>query len=232
MPAITFIQKTDIDFNEQLKVFAERIDDYATGLGVTPSEVNSIKADALYYNWVIKTALLYKNYAQALTLFKQSARKGTNKNIDLSFNPPPTPDSPPPAVKPNIQFRFSKLVKKIKSSKNYDKSVGAAMGIEAVRPHFDLDAGQPKLKVEVVGEIPIIKYKRGKYDGIQIWKNTGTGWTMFATATLPKDKDDSQLPTMGEAAIWKYKAIYIYKDQPVGHWSEEITVTVTRQVGE
>ena len=76
MPAITFIKKKDADFNRQLNNFSAAIDNYATGLGVTPSEVNSVKADALYYNWVISTANSFKSYAKAITSFRKSARKG------------------------------------------------------------------------------------------------------------------------------------------------------------
>ncbi len=231
MPAITFIKKKDSAFNSQLQSFAEVIDNYATGLGITPSEVNSIKADALYYNWVINTANLYKSYAKGMTSFKKSARKGQNKNIDLSVTPPPVPEPEPPPVKPNIQSRFSKLVKRIKSSRNYSAVNGISLGIEAVRPHFDIHEGKPKLKIEVIVN-PIIKYKRGKYGGIQIWKDSGNGYELLNIVFQSKYKDESPLPPIGKSAVWKYKAIYIYKDKTVGQWSDETTITVLGEAGE
>ena len=226
MPAITFIKKKDIAFNEQLKLFAGNIDTVATGLGVTPSEVNSIKADALYFNYVVKTAYSYKSHAKAMTSFKIDARKGKKQTIDLLFPPPYIPDPPPPAVKPGIQNRFSKLCRRIKSSRNYNSATGAGLGIEAVRPHFDIQAGKPKLDLQLTGGHVRIKYKRGKYEGIQIWKNTGSGFSLLATANHSVYFDESKLPPFGQSAIWKYKAIYLYKDKNAGEWSDETSITV------
>jgi len=36
----------------------------------------------------------------------------------------------------------------------------------------------------------------------------------------------SQLPAPGASAIWKYRAIYLYKGEQVGQWSETVSVTV------
>ena len=227
MPAVTFIKKTDVKFNLQLTLFAEKIDTFAAGLGLTPSEVNSIKADARYYNWVINTAALFKSHAKALTKFKKSARKGPNKDVDLLYLTAPVPEPEPPVVKPNIELRFSKLVKKIKSSRNYTAGIGEGLGIVAIRHHFDVSEGKPKLTLKFVGSNVFIKYKRGKYEGAQIWKNSGNGWDLLATVNHSKYKDESEYPQPGQTAIWHYKAIYLYKDKQVGHWSNEYPITVT-----
>lgn len=38
--------------------------------------------------------------------------------------------------------------------------------------------------------------------------------------------DKTPLPAEGISAVWKYKMIYLYKDEVVGEWSDEVTTTV------
>ena len=38
--------------------------------------------------------------------------------------------------------------------------------------------------------------------------------------------DKHPLPAVGTSAAWKYKMIYLLKDETIGDWSDETTVTV------
>ncbi len=228
MAAITFIQSSDDAFSKQLTQFANSIDEFALTLGLTVAEVNSAKADAKYYAYVVQTAALIKVFQKTTISFKKHSRNGSKKDFLLNFPPTPIFDTPPPAVKPNIQPRFSKLVKKIKSSKNYNSAIGKALSIEAIHSHFDIQAGQPKVSVIFTGGHQRIKYKRGKYEGAEIWKDEGNGYFLLKTVTKSIYVDKTELPPAGTSAIWKYKLVYLYKDVQVGKWSSEIITTVTR----
>jgi hypothetical protein len=38
------------------------------------------------------------------------------------------------------------------------------------------------------------------------------------------------LPPQGTSATWKYKMIYLINDEPVGNWSDVVSVTVSGEV--
>jgi hypothetical protein len=35
---------------------------------------------------------------------------------------------------------------------------------------------------------------------------------------------------VGQSAVWKYKLIYVYNDETIGSWSDEVAVTVVGEV--
>lgn len=231
MASITYLKKDDNSFSTQLTVFAGKIDEYATSFGLTTAETDSIKADAKYLAYVMVYNKNARTFTKALTAHKKLTRKGKNKNIVLELPSLPDLGTPPPSVKPNIEFRFSKLVKKIKSNVNYNASAGDILGIEAIRPHFDMQAGKPKLTYwHGEGTHPKIKYKKGKYQGAQIWKDEGNGYFLLATISQNNYVDETQLADGIQSAVWHYKAIYLYKDKQVGTWSDVITITVSRMI--
>jgi hypothetical protein len=53
--------------------------------------------------------------------------------------------------------------------------------------------------------------------------NTGS-YTFLAMDAYPNYIDTFPLPTAGEIALWKYKAICI--DERTGYWSDEVSVSV------
>lgn len=227
MGAITYIKKDDKSFSRQLTAFAEAIDDYATLYGLTVEETDSVKADAKFLAYVLNNLDNVNSFKKSLTSLKKTSRRGY-KNVNVESLYPELIDlgTPPPAVKPNIQARFSELTKRIKVNKKYTKGDGIKLGIEAIHSHFDLEEGQPKLTVKLDGGYPVIKYKKGKYAGIQLWKDEGNGFFLLATANQNKYIDKSALPKDAKSALWKYRAIYIFKDKQVGKWSLETFFTV------
>ena len=42
--------------------------------------------------------------------------------------------------------------------------------------------------------------------------------------------DKSTLPAKGTGVVWKYKIIYVYKNEPIGNWSAEIAISVLGNV--
>ena len=230
MPAITFIKKEDNPFNQQLKLFVRKIDEFTISLELTTAEIDSIKADSKFLDYTMKYIDRARAFTKSLTELKKEARKGYKKNIGIDLTFPELLDmgTPPPSVKPNIQYRFSKLVKRIKSHKKYNSVIGESLGIIAIQPHFDIQEGKPKLtNWHGEGVHPKIKYKKGKYHGAQIWKDEGKGYFLLATITRNNLIDESVLPEGETSAVWKYKAIYLYKDKQVGIWSDVMTITVS-----
>jgi len=43
---------------------------------------------------------------------------------------------------------------------------------------------------------------------------------------VPDYLDTAGLPPAGQSAAWKYRAIYLLDDQPVGQWSDPVSIAV------
>jgi hypothetical protein len=54
----------------------------------------------------------------------------------------------------------------------------------------------------------------------------GTGWDFLAIDTSPHYIDTFAGPGPGASALWKYRAIYVLDDAPVGLWSATAEIAV------
>lgn len=227
---MSFIVLSDAGFGIQLENFNAKLPNYATVLGVSTTELSVLKTDTDYYLEVLVAQSKFQTYAEAVTKYKDLLCYGNGTEVLGSFPTVPTIPSAPPAGA-NVQERFSKLAQRIKGSPNYSKSIGEDLGIEAKEEPFDPQAGKPEIKTAFSsGGHPVLKWKKGKYQGVEVWKNTGTGWQKLDIDTSPDYTDKTALPAAGQTAVWQYKMIYLYKDAQAGNWSDEATVTVSGNV--
>ena len=101
------------------------------------------------------------------------------------------------------------------------------MGFVAPEVIFDPTTGKPTFHiVKATGGHPMLCWKKGKFDGVEIWKNTGSGFVKLDRDMRPHYIDKSDLPPVGTSATWKYRMIYVYKDEVVGQWSDDVAVSV------
>lgn len=125
MAKSSYLSTTDDGFAHQLQTFENAIGAYAAGLGVTPAEVAAQAADADYFGYVLQCQEIMQNASKQWTAWKDLERRGG------SVPPTGAPVIPTfPAVAPGIEGRFRSLVKQIKSSADYNDSIGQALGIE------------------------------------------------------------------------------------------------------
>jgi hypothetical protein len=227
------IEKTDAAFNAQLKNFANKIPTYQTILGATAAEVASSKADSLAMDYTITNQVTTQTFASTYTAFKQLLRKGG----DASLGPPPVMPAfavAPPMPLPNIEQRFRNLIQRLSHSSGYTKAIGEDLGIEApdtAASKIALDAGKPVFTIELSsGGHPNLRWTKGKYDGVEIWKDSGTGFVKLDRDMRPDYIDKSDLPAPGTAAVWRYKMIYLKDDEQIGNWSDPVSVTVYGEV--
>jgi hypothetical protein len=115
---------------------------------------------------------------------------------------------------------------------NYTQAMAQDLGIAAPANNFNPGTGKPALTIDFNhGGHPVLHYTRGEFDGVEIWKDTGTGFTKLERVTQTTYTDNSTLPTAGQAAVWKYKLIFLYKDTVVGQYSDVVSITVYGQTG-
>jgi len=223
----SYLEITDEKFSFQLSNFASKIDTYSTTFGFTAPEIASIKADALYYEWLVRNLIKISTFKKDWTSFKTIVRKGDTNVINTTTPVFPQLDQEPTMVAPGIQFRFTTMVNRIKSHQSYTVAIGQNLGIEfSATQKLDLDNAQPSLKAVMRAGKVNLDWKKGKYEGIIIEKDSGAGFVTLDKDLHPNFIDNSAMPAQGESAIWKYRAMYLYSDEKVGMWSDIVTLTV------
>jgi hypothetical protein len=91
---------------------------------------------------------------------------------------------------------------------------------------FDATLGKPTFKVFMDSGHPVLKWVKGKFQGVDIYKDSGTGWVKKERDLMSPWVDTDPLPLAGQTAVWKYKMVYVFDDKTTGTYSDEVTVTV------
>lgn len=229
----TFIERTDEGLDSQLQNFCSKIDTYNTLLGVSSGQVTAIKLDRDNFHYGVHASTLIDSFKQNVTGWKRLLRYGNKSEILPAFPTQPTLPTVPTLVGANVQERFANLIQQIVANANYTTSIGEDLGIEAAVTPFNPEDGKPTFKIGFSsGGHPNLIWKKGKFQGVEIWNsiNNGTSWQKLDKDFSPDYTDKSDLPAVGVSAVWIYKMIYIYKDEVVGSYSNEVSVTVQGQV--
>lgn len=222
-----WIERGDITFSTQMSRFSQAIGQYQSHFGLSNQELDEIRADAAFIAYVSKMSDMADGYKQSWTALKKLARLGRGGTVISGFPEPINPGTPPALVQPNVEKRFRATVRQIKAHKKYTKGIGEALGIE--KPEFVLNPNdkRPDFKITLSSGNPMLKWVKGKFDGVEIYVDRGTGFTKLTRDIRSPYIDTHPLPPLGQSAIWKYKMIYIMKDEKVGDWSNEASITVT-----
>lgn len=227
----TFIDKSDGGFGTQLNTFCNKVSTYQVTLGLDVAAIAALKKDRDFYLYVMTGLDSFQKFSQTMTSYKDLLRYGLNDEVLPAFPTIPTLGVAPAVAPANLQKRFARIVQQCAISVNYTKSIGEDLGIEAAVHPFDPNAGKPVIKNSYSsGGHPLLMWKKGKFQGVEIWKNTGATWVKLDRDFNPDYIDKSELPPAGQSATWKYKMIYLYKDEPVGSYSDEVSVAVQGNV--
>lgn len=230
MAKIDLISKADYSFARQMMIFKENIGKHSVAMGLTPEQVAAQAADADYYNYVVQSHGLMQTHMNTMTVFKRSLRWGDVNAVAHDFMAANLPDAPT-AVAPGLEKRFRTLVRQVKASANYDKSIGVELGIEAGDPAApDYTAIAPKITAVVIGDHVYIGWDwqghRAFLDlcEIQAERVMGAGFEPLVHSTTPGYNDTTPFPAA--PAIWRYRAIYRVGNGVVGVYSRVVSVTV------
>jgi hypothetical protein len=223
----TYLENTDEKLALQLDNFSSKIGGYVAIFGITEMEVTSLTEDSNYLSWAINSHLKIDTHKKDWTLFKNILKKGEDH---VTANPAPASprlEDEPRAVAPGVVYRFTTMVNRIKAHPNYTTSIGQNLGIEqSATPPLNRDTAQPVLKTVMRGGKVNLLWKKGKYSGILIEKDSGNGFATLDRDFVPDFIDNSPLPARGQSAIWMYRASYLVGDDKVGVWSDIVTITV------
>ena len=227
-----YISKSDSGKAQFLTNLANKIGADAATLGISPAEVASIQADAAMFKYVLRMQEAFKTFKQAVSAYKNLLRDGQQSETPSPLPVAPTLPAPPVLVNDGIFWRARKLVARIKAHPNYNQAIGEGLGIVGDEHVVDRLELKPVLKSRLDGEYPVIIWKKGVADRINIYvdRKDGKGFVFLTTDSQPDYIDKHPMPKGVESLVWDYKAIYLIGDDQVGQFSEPIQVTVTRQV--
>lgn len=225
---VSFIEPNDEKFDLQLSNYATKLPTYATLLEISPATLAAIQADSTCFSYIMKTYKAVQTFEQNVSDFKKSLRHGNATNTLGNYPDKLDLGTFPPIVAADIQTRFSNHAQGLKKHPKYTINIGKDLGIVAPDSIFDPATGKPVFTIELSnGGHPHIKWKKGGFQGIEIWKDAGAGFAFLDKDFRPDFTDKKDLPAVGETAIWKYRAIYLYNDERTGSWSDDVSVTVT-----
>ena len=226
--ATSFIETEDLKFSAQLTKFAKALLGLWKTLGLLKADSDSATADAAFMAYIVTWLGENRSFGVTSTSYKDLARSGNGTAVMGDIPLAPIPDAAPDLVDADIQKRFSDMAARIKKSPNYTSSIGDTLGINAAVTPFVPGEGKPNLVITLVeGGFPQIKFILGDFEGIQLLKDTGTGFSLLNVVIHPTYVDKSGMPSPGKTAIFSYRAIYLYKGVPVGFNSDVVTITVT-----
>lgn len=222
-----FIESNVELFANQLDKFATELPNHKAALGFSDPEVAEAVADAAFMKWTVKKDSIMEDYAHSFKTFKHNARYGKTA---ATLAPPAMPviDAMPTAVKDGIQARFVKKANKAKAATGATADILQALGIASSgssTARTASDADTPDLKVTLNAGYPQLSFHLLGYEAVNIYKDAGMGYQLLKTAHR-SPVQDAQLPAVGVAANYKYKAIYVSHDEETGTMSAEVSVAV------
>ncbi|WP_432672442.1 hypothetical protein [Flavobacterium sp. SM2513] len=225
--ATRYLERKDEKLTLQLDNFASKLPLYATVFGFLPSEVDGMTEDATHFSWMVHSYRKIETHKKEWTRYKTIQKKG-EAHVATNQTPlAPVLNEMPTTVAPGVEFRFRTMVNRIKAHQNYTKSIGQNLGIEkSASEPLNIDAAQPVLKAVIRGGKVNLLWKKGRYSGILLEKDSGNGFVLLDRDFTPPFVDNSPFPASGESAIWMYRASYFMKDEKVGVWSDIVTITV------
>lgn len=211
-----------------LNNFALKLNSYAALFGITPEELAMVGNAAVFYAYVIGRIEAAKGEVTSLVAFKKKLSFSTD-NVPLG--PTPMPELPPePAAVPAGIFNLvARIVNDIKNHPEYTSTIGGDLGIigeETVTQ--DPALLKPTLKVKLAtGGHPQLGWVKKGADFTNVYVDRGTGFAFLRSVKGNKLIDNHPLPAGGaNAAVWRYRIVYVKDDAEVGEYSDPVSVAV------
>ena len=227
MAKLYFMPATDAGKAGLLLNIANKLPGLKTTLNLTDADVTGVQADAAYFNWVLNNQVEVVTYGQEWTAYKNAARNGTGPTLG------PEPVAPviapaPTAVAPGVIPRALALIARIKTSPGYTEAIGKSLGIIGADSTIDTTTLKPILTADLQAGQVVVGWTKQGMDGVEIHVDRGDskGFVFLAIDTVPDYNDTAPLPATGQAALWKYMAIYRQGDDRVGQWSDVVSIAV------
>jgi hypothetical protein len=217
-------------FCEWLENFKIEFAAIAASLGFKPAEIAAILADIDWSLYVCRAAADASSHASAWVQFRESLLSGDGNtplgSAPLSANPE-APEAAAPAQGSITRIRAA--VKRLKGAPAYTTAIGQSLRIVGNVSAEDPATAKPALRVK---PLPLfqaeLRWPRRGYSGVlvQSQRDGETDWTDHGVKTDNVFVDARPPAETNKPELRRYRQIYVKNDQPVGLWSDVVSVTV------
>lgn len=226
----SYIPVADADRVVWLNTFSTRIGQYAVALGLLPTEVTSIQRDAQMFSYSVMLQDMAHQYWTATTGLKKQLRSSPQQIAAPALPAMPAAGIPPAAVNSGIFNRMILLVNRIKQSSAYTPTMGQDLNVIPTVSTVNPNDMIPNLSIRIEAGHPLLKWKKGDADGVQLYvdRRDTNGFVALAKVFRNNYLDVMGIPTGDFTATWDYKARYLIGDDEVGLFSPVISINVLR----
>lgn len=219
-----FLPGDDAGKASVLSNFAQKLPTHSAAASVTAAEDTATTADNAFFAYVCDAWNQDGQKAQDRTAYKNSAREGGPLgNMPVA----PVLGTATALVPPNIFGRLGALIARIKKHPGYTNAIGQDLGIIGAEQTVDPSSLKPIRERTLEAGHPNVGWTKQGMDGLEIRVDRGTRtFSFLAIDTVPDYLDTAPLPAPGTSAIWKSKAVYRFKDEQVGQWSNVASISV------
>jgi hypothetical protein len=225
-----YIPTSDANKVMWLNNFTIKLNLYASTLGISNTELNSLQNDTALFSYIVNLMELYYTNYLNLAGYKNMMKFAEGQQ-HLSFIPklPPLPTEPT-LVPEGIFDRVSKLVKRIKASTTYNDHIGSDLGIVAPTESVDVTTMQPNIKITLNVGKPYLKWTKGKAEALDLYvdRNDGQSFTYIGRFLHAEYLDVTDLDPDKIYDEWHYKGIYVKADKQVGLYSKVSSVDLKK----
>lgn len=225
-----FIPASDSEKGIWLNNYTIKLAIYATLLGFTPAEIAALQKDNTFFQYLISTIEVFRQYLLNLIGYKNMAKHALINQHIGALPTVPSLGTPPTAAAEGIFDRVSKMAIRIKAHPNYTDNIGADLGIISPVTTVDIATMKPDITVRLDVGKPHLKWVKGYSDSLDMYvdRNDGAGFVLLGRFTKNECID---IVTLGAGKVydeWKYKGIYVISDTQVGLYSNVVSIDVKK----
>ncbi len=202
----------------------------ASGLGFATPELTAVLNDCSWALFDCRAASDASGFASAWVNFRDAHFMG-DPNAPVGPLPGTTTPTAPVGVPPalGIVTRIRGAVKRIKGSPGYTPTIGEALRIVASTPPVDPNTAKPPLRARPLTMFQAeLRWKRGSFSGVlvQSQRDGEADWAELGVKTGTTFVDERAPQQAGKPEVRRYRQVYVKNDEPVGLWSDVVSVTV------
>lgn len=215
--------------------YRDKINGYATTLGIAGGDIAATIADAKYLIYVLGAWLTevraFSRTATAALEILQTGESGGAYPVPV-FTPPALPGTPAPAtvaVAAGALNRIFAFVQMVKDTAGYDVSMGTDLQIEGAEDTADHPTPLLRLKLGQMPSCQCVDISITKYthEGVVIEsRRAGGAWEQVGVTTARTWTDERPLLVSGQPEVREFRSRYWDKGIANGPWSDVQKVTV------
>ena len=233
MGTVDYLPNGDEDLVAWFDNFQAKLPEHAPALGLTTGEVTASGSDSESLRFALEMVRVFRAEMRERTAFKNLLRDGPGGSAAPAVPTVPAMVAPAVIAAPGIVPRLRALVQRIKTHPGYSAVMGQDLGIiappDAARTG-DRNSAKPTAKGRPLpGGVVEIAWRKQGFTGVAVESQRGDEslWTGLGIDLFSPFRDNRALAVPGVPEVRRYRFRYLVGDNPVGQFSDVVTVTAS-----